>query len=176
MRIHKFGKWQPNLFEIELNWFMHANGIQRKVCSIQFLFLTNKKWWEISKIIASSLYELRNVVFLSWKTFGWKLINNRISPYLKLTSWLSGACKGDSGSPVIRRISGTGRGRPFYQQEFIASTGLDCRLRATIYTRVSQRKVLRWIQKISGTEPVVMVAGGFSAHTKEFLQAKVITS
>ena len=145
--------------------------------SLQFLFLTNKKWWEISNIIPQSVWT-KKCWFLPWKIFGRKLINNKISPYLKLTSWLSGACKGDSGSPVIRRISGTGRGRPFYQQEFIASTGLDCRLRATIYTRVSQRKVLRWIQKISGTEPVVMVAGGFSAHTKKFLQAKakVITS
>ena len=52
------------------------------------------------------------------------------------------------------------------------STGLDCRLRATIYTRVSQRKVLHWIQKISGTQPVVMVVGGFSSHSKDFLQAK----
>ena len=109
---------------------------------------------------------------MSWKIFGWKLINNRISPYLKLTSWLSGACEGDSGSPVIRRISVSGRGRPFYQQDFIVSTGLDCRLRATIYIRVSQRKVLHWIQKISGTQPVVMVVGGFSSHSKEFLQAK----
>ena len=97
---------------------------------------------------------------------------------LKLTFWLLGACEGDSGSPVIRRISVSGRGRPFYQQDFIVSTGLDCRLRATIYTRVSQRKVLHWIQKISGTQPVVMVVGGFSSHTKDFLKAKakVITS
>ena len=109
---------------------------------------------------------------MSWKTFGWKLINNRISPYLKLTSWLLGACEGDSGSPVIRRISVSGRGRPFYQQDFIVSTGLDCRLRATIYIRVSQRKVLHWIQKISGTQPVVMVVGGFSSHSKDFLRAK----
>ena len=91
---------------------------------------------------------------------------------LKLTFWLLGACEGDSGSPVTRKISYSGRGRPFYQQEFIVSSGLDCRLRATIYTRVSQRKVLHWIQKISGTQPVVMVVGGFSSHTKEFLRAK----
>ena len=94
------------------------------------------------------------------------------SPSLKLTFWLLGACEGDSGSPVIRRISVSGRGRPFYQQDFIVSTGLDCRLRATIYTRVSQRKVLHWIQKISGTQPVVMVVGGFSSHSKDFLRAK----
>merc|ERR1719435_116599 len=40
------------------------------------------------------------------------------------------ACEGDSGSPVIRRISLSGRGKPFFQQEFIVATGLDCRLPA----------------------------------------------
>ena len=64
---------------------------------------------------------------------------------------LSAACEGDSGSPVIRRISTSGRGTiKFYQQEFIVATGLDCRLPATIYTRVSQRDVLHWIQEVSG--------------------------
>ena len=64
---------------------------------------------------------------------------------------LSASCEGDSGSPVIRRISNTGRGKiPFFQQEFIVATGLDCSLPATIYTRVSQRDVLLWIQEVRG--------------------------
>ena len=44
-----------------------------------------------------------------------------------------GACDGDSGSPVIRRISKTSRGNPYFEQNYIVSTGLDCKLKATIY-------------------------------------------
>jgi len=55
---------------------------------------------------------------------------------------------------------------------FIVATGLDCRLPATIYTRVSQRDVLLWIQEVTDTQPVVMVVGGFTSHEKGFLAAK----
>ena len=132
--------------------------------------LVNKtKFWQTNQNAELQPNETKNLTFNMYFV---------CSLSLKLTFWLLGACEGDSGSPVIRRISVSGRGRPFYQQDFIVSTGLDCRLRATIYTRVSQRKVLHWIQKISGTQPVVMVVGGFTSHSKDFLQAKakVITS
>ena len=74
----------------------------------------------------------------------------------------STSCEGDSGSPVIRRISGTGRGRPYYQQEYVVSTGLDCNLKATIYARVSNREILTWIQEVTNTYPLVLVIGGYS--------------
>ena len=38
------------------------------------------------------------------------------------------------------------RDQPYYEQHFIVSTGIDCRLRATIYVRITERKVLSWIQ------------------------------
>ena len=132
--------------------------------------MVNKtKFWQTNQNAELQPNETKNLTFNMYFA---------CSLSLKLTFWLLGACEGDSGSPVIRRISVSGRGRPFYQQDFIVSTGLDCRLRATIYTRVSQRKVLHWIQKITGTQPVVMVVGGFSSHSKDFLRAKakVITS
>ena len=72
------------------------------------------------------------------------------------------SCQGDSGSPVIRRVSGTSRGNPYYQQEYIVGTGLDCNLKATIYTRVSNRKILNWIQEQTDTNPLVMVIGGYT--------------
>ena len=73
-----------------------------------------------------------------------------------------GSCEGDSGSPVIRRVSGSARGKPFFEQAFVVSTGLDCKLKATIYARVSERRILTWIQKITNTEPLLMVVGGYS--------------
>ncbi len=59
-----------------------------------------------------------------------------------------GACEGDSGSPVIKRISETSRGKPFFEQHFIVSTGIHCDLKATIYVRVTERRVLNWIQEV----------------------------
>ena len=72
------------------------------------------------------------------------------------------SCEGDSGSPVIRKIEGTAREKPYYQQEYVVSTGLDCNLKATIYARVSNREILTWIQDVTNTYPLVVVIGGFS--------------
>ena len=81
----------------------------------------------------------------------------------------SGQCDGDAGSPVTRRISGTARGKPYYEQQFIVSTGIDCKLKATIYTRVSNRQVLTWIQKVTETTPLIMVVGGFASFNTDRL-------
>ena len=51
-----------------------------------------------------------------------------------------GACDGDSGSPVIRRVSKTARGNPYFEQHYIVSTGLDCKLKATIYVSIVRNK------------------------------------
>ena len=67
-----------------------------------------------------------------------------------------------SGSPVIRRISNTARGDPYFEQHYIVATGLDCKLKATIYIRISNREILKWIQKTTDTSPLVMVMGGRS--------------
>lgn len=75
-----------------------------------------------------------------------------------------GACDGDSGSPVIRRVSGTARGNPYFEQHFIVSTGIDCELKATIYTRVTDREILTWIQKESDSFPLLMVVGGYNSN------------
>ena len=72
------------------------------------------------------------------------------------------SCEGDSGSPVIRRVSETSRGKPYYQQEYVVSTGLDCNLKATIYARVSSREILTWIQQTTDTNPLVVVIGGYT--------------
>jgi secreted trypsin-like serine protease len=84
----------------------------------------------------------------------------------------STSCEGDSGSPVIRRISGTARGKPYYQQEYVVSTGLDCNLKATIYARVSNREILTWIQKVTDTSPLVVVIGGYTSF--EYKKKKLV--
>ena len=45
------------------------------------------------------------------------------------------------------------RGSDYYEQHFIVSTGIDCRLPATIYVRVTDRQILTWIQKVTGNYP-----------------------
>ena len=73
-----------------------------------------------------------------------------------------GSCEGDSGGPVVRRVVESARRRPFYEQHFIVSDGLVCEAEATIFTRVSNRQILSWIQKITDTSPLLMVVGGFN--------------
>ena len=57
--------------------------------------------------------------------------NELFSEYIPI--FQEGACDGDSGSPVIRRVSKTARVNPYFEQHYIVSTGLDCKLKATIY-------------------------------------------
>jgi len=61
-----------------------------------------------------------------------------------------GACEGDSGSPLFRLVSNTGRQEPYYEQRFIVSNGVSCDWPATFFIRVSDRKVLTWIQEMTG--------------------------
>ena len=73
-----------------------------------------------------------------------------------------GSCEGDSGGPVVRRVVESARSRPFYEQHFIVSDGLVCEAEATIFTRVSNRQILSWIQNTTDTSPLLMVVGGYS--------------
>ena len=72
------------------------------------------------------------------------------------------SCEGDSGGPVVRQISGGARAETYYEQAFIVSTGLSCKdLPAQIFVRVADRNVLRWIQDVTDTQPLLMVYGGY---------------
>ena len=46
--------------------------------------------------------------------------------------------------------SGTARDDVYFEQQFIVTGGIDCRLRSTIYTRISERNILTWIQEVTG--------------------------
>ena len=46
--------------------------------------------------------------------------------------------------------SGTAREDIYFEQQFIVAGGIDCRLRSTIYTRISERNILTWIQEVTG--------------------------
>ena len=46
--------------------------------------------------------------------------------------------------------SGTARDDIYFEQQFIVTGGLDCRLKSTIYTRLTERSILTWIQDITG--------------------------
>ena len=87
-----------------------------------------------------------------------------------------GSCNGDSGSPVIRRKSGTSRKNIYYEQHFIVSDGVDCDLKATIFTRVSNREILLWIQKVTDTSPLLMVVGGFNSEKGLISDVEVISA
>ena len=47
--------------------------------------------------------------------------------------------------------SGTARDDVYFEQQFIVTGGIDCRLRSTIYTRISERNILTWIQEVTGS-------------------------
>ena len=68
-----------------------------------------------------------------------------------------GSCEGDSGSPVVRRITDTARERPYYEQEFIVSDGIYCEAKATVFTRVSNRQILTWIQKVKNNSELKII-------------------
>ena len=61
------------------------------------------------------------------------------------------SCKGDSGSPVIRRVTDSAREKPYYEQHFIVSdsaVGQRCDAKASLFTRVGERQILTWIQNV----------------------------
>ena len=58
------------------------------------------------------------------------------------------ACSGDSGSPIIKRISNS-RGKPYFEQHYIVATGIDCSLKASFYTRVTNPEIFTWIQDLT---------------------------
>ena len=86
------------------------------------------------------------------------------------------SCEGDSGSPVVRQITGGARKERYYEQAFIVSTGLSCKdLKAQIFVRVADRNVLRWIQEVTDTHPLLMVYGGYGKADRNE-QNKILNS
>ena len=51
---------------------------------------------------------------------------------------------------ILLFTSGTARDEIYFEQQFIVTGGIDCRLRSTIYTRISERNILTWIQEVTG--------------------------
>ena len=79
-------------------------------------------------------------------------------------SFILASCKGDSGSPVIRRVSDSARGRPYYEQHFIVSdsaVGQRCDAKASLFTRVGERQILNWIQNVKNQFEVLDLFGIF---------------
>ena len=66
---------------------------------------------------------------------------------------------------MIKRISGTSRGRPYFEQQYIVATGIDCAMKASIFTRITNRELLLWIQDQSQSAPLLMVVGGYNGTT-----------
>jgi hypothetical protein len=69
---------------------------------------------------------------------------------VSVENFIKRSCPGDPGSPAIVAVTGTARGEVFFEQHFVLSKGFDCKLSSMLYTRVSSRKVLNWIQKVTG--------------------------
>ena len=66
----------------------------------------------------------------------------------------------------MRRVVESARKQPFYEQQFIVSDGFSCKAEATIFTRVSNRQILSWIQETTDTSPLIMVVGGYNNRNK----------
>ena len=66
----------------------------------------------------------------------------------------------------MRRVVESARKQPFYEQQFIVSDGFSCKAEATIFTRVSNRQILSWIQETTDTGPLIMVVGGYNNRNK----------
>ena len=78
------------------------------------------------------------------------------------------SCEGDSGSPVVRKITGGARKEAYYEQAFIVSTGLSCKkLKAQVFVRIAERAVLKWIQSVTNTHPILLVYGGYGRLTND---------
>ena len=56
------------------------------------------------------------------------------------------ACIGDNGSPIIKRVSGTSRGKPYFEQHYIMASGIDCNL-PSLGVRVTNPEIFTWIQE-----------------------------
>ena len=46
--------------------------------------------------------------------------------------------------------SGTARDGEYFEQAFIVSGSIDRKLKSTIYTRISEKSILMWIQEVTG--------------------------
>jgi hypothetical protein len=51
---------------------------------------------------------------------------------------------------IFRSVSGTSRGVKIYEQEFLVSDSINCLLPVVVYTRLSNRNILTWIQNVTG--------------------------
>ena len=49
-----------------------------------------------------------------------------------------------------RTVSGTARGVTVFEQHFLVTDTINCLLPVVIYTRLSERKILSWIQNVTG--------------------------
>ena len=50
------------------------------------------------------------------------------------------------GSPIIKRVSGTSRGKPYFEQHYIMASGIDCNL-PSLGVRVTNPEIFTWIQE-----------------------------
>ena len=84
-------------------------------------------------------------------------------------------CQDNSGNPVIRQITNSARKKPYFQQEFITSKGIGCQLGGTVFTRISNRDILYWIQQVTNTFPLVMVVGGYNTEKELLTDVELIS-
>ncbi len=73
-------------------------------------------------------------------------------------------------------IAATSSRNTYFEQHFIVSTGIECSLKATIYTRVTNRDVLYWIQNVTDTFPILMVVGGYNEQEKLLNDVELIST
>ncbi len=67
----------------------------------------------------------------------------------------------------FRSFSGTAREVKVFEQHFIVSDSISCRLPATVHTRLTNRKVLSWIRNVTGKN---FNALSFGVHTPKHVE------
>ena len=77
---------------------------------------------------------------ISWKNFSYNLYVGQNSAKV---------CPHDNnGSPLFKKISGTARVTPFYEQHYIASSIISCQHNTGVYIRITDSRILPWIQVV----------------------------
>ena len=72
------------------------------------------------------------------------------------------SCNDDFGSPVVKKVNGGARLEGYYQQMFVISKEIECeKLKTHLLVDISNANILRWIQKVTDTQPILMVYGGY---------------
>ena len=131
----------------------------QKICATMALIfphMSYKNWNASWNMVLPQKWHVWAMILTSLK------VNFHWHHYELLINWWIfhlASCQGDSGSPVIRRVTDSARGRPYYEQHFIVSDSAvagRCDAKASLFTRVADRQILTWIQNVKNQSLILL--------------------